>query len=161
MLWLMLWQKLWRLLGIIPILLGTFFAMQTPTPDIFINGNGKLWAVNFREGMQISNRRKTFASAEWYKSVGQIEFKPLPRQDVYEVKGKTVSFNCKDADIVFDLIKPRKNSKAALTAKPCDKKLFLTVEQLLNGGTHTIYINDGNIRTENVEQFNGDRLWTR
>ena len=27
-------------------------------------------------------------------------------------------------------------------------------------GTHAIYIQNGNIWTENVEQFRGDRLWT-
>lgn len=159
MLWLMLWQTRWRIFGLLPIFAGVYFAMQTPLPDIIIKENGKLWAVDFPDGLHITNRRKTFASQQWYKSSGQKDFLPLKRQDVYEVGGKTVSFNCQDADLIFDLVKPR--GKKKLEAKPCDKKLFLTIDELLKNGTHTIYIENGNIRTENVKQFVGDRLWTK
>jgi competence protein ComEC len=163
MLWLMIWQTSWRLLGFVPILLGFFFAIQTPIFDIVIKENGKLWAVNLEGKLHITNRRKTFASEQWYKSIGQTDFLPLPRQDVYMVAGKTVSFNCQDADLIFDLVMPRGKNKAE--AKPCEKPVFLSIDELKKNGTHTIYIGDkalgGNIRTENVKQFTGDRLWTR
>lgn len=157
MLWLFLWQTRWRALGFAPIFLGVFLATQTPTADIFIKENGKLWAVNLGGELHISNRRKTFASKGWYKSIGEQDFHKLDRQDVYEVEGKTVSFNCSEADLVFNLVKKRGQKEPP----PCDKDELVTLEDLKKNGSFAIYIDGSNIWTENVEQFRGDRLWTR
>ncbi|MES2120808.1 MAG: ComEC/Rec2 family competence protein [Pseudomonadota bacterium] len=43
--WLCLWTRRWRLLGLAPIVLGAIGALAAPTPDLLITGDGKHLAL--------------------------------------------------------------------------------------------------------------------
>ena len=40
-LWLIIWQRKWRILGALPIIIGLLLPLFQPKPDIFINANGR------------------------------------------------------------------------------------------------------------------------
>ena len=55
-LWLCLWQKRWRYLGLIPILIGAFYPFYTPKPDIMIAPDASEWAARLDDGtLAVSN----------------------------------------------------------------------------------------------------------
>ncbi|PIR34419.1 MAG: hypothetical protein COV36_00920 [Alphaproteobacteria bacterium CG11_big_fil_rev_8_21_14_0_20_44_7] len=151
MIWLFIWQKAWRLIGVVFIAGGLILAANVEKPDVIIAENGKLYALAIDGKLHFSNRRKSFKSDEWRGAFGQEEILKLPKQDVYEVDGKTVSFNCAEADIVADV-----------KGQGCKgKQLTISLQELQSKGGHVVYIRDGNIRLENVAEARGERLWTR
>jgi competence protein ComEC len=44
--WLCLWRTRWRLLGVLPCILGATAALLTPKPDLLISGDGRHLALN-------------------------------------------------------------------------------------------------------------------
>ncbi|MGQ0559605.1 MAG: ComEC/Rec2 family competence protein [Sphingosinicella sp.] len=49
-LWICLWRTRWRRLGLLPILIGSAWALSTPTPDILITGDGRHVALRTEQG---------------------------------------------------------------------------------------------------------------
>jgi competence protein ComEC len=49
-LWLLLWHTSWRRLGLVPIAIGTAWAIATPAPDLLVTGDGRHLALRTADG---------------------------------------------------------------------------------------------------------------
>lgn len=49
-LWLALWRTDWRLLGLVPIAIGTAWTLLTPAPDVLVTGDGRHVALRMTDG---------------------------------------------------------------------------------------------------------------
>jgi competence protein ComEC len=49
-LWLALWRTRWRTLGLVPVAIGTIWALATPAPDLVVTGDGKHLALRISTG---------------------------------------------------------------------------------------------------------------
>lgn len=123
-LWLCIWQKRWRLLGIAPVALGIMLAMLAPRPDIMIAPEFANWAVRLDDESWLTRQggEKNFVIKQWQQQAGAAEFANLAeapeteqmRCDAlgcrYQAKGQTVLFvqdaaalaeDCGTADLII------------------------------------------------------------
>jgi competence protein ComEC len=79
-LWLCLWGARWRLLGLVPILVGLALAPMTTTPDVLIGAGGSLVAVRGSDGRLavLGGRRARFELERWLEH----DADPRPPGDV-------------------------------------------------------------------------------
>jgi competence protein ComEC len=49
-LWICLWHKSWRRLGLVPLGLGALWALTTPAPDLIVTGDGRHLALRDADG---------------------------------------------------------------------------------------------------------------
>ena len=77
--WLCLWQKKWRYLGIIPIILGTFLAYKTPLPNLIIDGKMQYFAIyDEKKGLFFSKKMKeTSRVKSLMQKMAQNDFKTV------------------------------------------------------------------------------------
>ncbi len=91
-LWLMLWQKNWRLLGIIPIIFGIYLGYKTPIPKILIDEERKLFAFYYNKKLIFAKPTKSKQASVWAKRLGLDEFYNL--EDLSEEEKKDLQMNC-------------------------------------------------------------------
>lgn len=79
-LWLCLWQRRWRLLGLLPLALGMASSAWTPPPDLLLSGEGRLAAVRAADGAMLftSLRAERFSAEQWRDRAGVVEGQALP-----------------------------------------------------------------------------------
>ena len=56
--WLCLWTRRWRLLGLMPVVIGAAGAMASPTPDLLVTGDGRHLAVVRPDGTPLILRER-------------------------------------------------------------------------------------------------------
>jgi competence protein ComEC len=97
-LWLCLWQKRWRYLGLIPILIGAFYPFYTPKPDIMIAPDASEWAARLDDGtLAVSNLdRATFITSQWQQRLGNV-----PVVDVTALPPSETQLRCDEAGCVY------------------------------------------------------------
>ncbi|MES2677853.1 MAG: ComEC/Rec2 family competence protein [Pseudomonadota bacterium] len=91
-LWLMLWKKTWRLLGLIPISLGIYLAYQTPIPNLLIDQNKKMVAFYDHKKLIFLKPTKSKQAMVWAKKLGLNEFKNI--DDLNEEEKQNLQMNC-------------------------------------------------------------------
>jgi competence protein ComEC len=81
-LWLCLWRRRWRLVGLAAVAAGLASPAVTRPPDILVAGDGKLLAVRATDGaLAFSSPRASRWTAEmWLRRAGQFERRPWPRR---------------------------------------------------------------------------------
>ncbi len=86
-LWLCLWQKNWRYLGFIAIIIGLFLAFTTPLPNLIIDGKRQFFAIyNEEKGLFFSKKvRKSFRVKNLIKKMGQKDFKTIDKMKDEEI----------------------------------------------------------------------------
>jgi len=168
-LWLCLWQKRWRLLGIPVILAGFLSVLSLQRPDVLVTNNGKLMAIITEEGMALSSRRREkFAADVWagrlgfkVKEAGRLKNFPSAlcgemgctvtlknRRISYVWEPAAVFEECLSTDI---LITPEK-------APPtCQAALILDKQSLRKTGSVSVQLSPLRVRT--VEEVRGQRPW--
>lgn len=123
-LWLCIWQKRWRLLGIAPVMLGIMLAVVAPRPDIMIAPEFANWAVRLEDESWLTRQggEKNFVIKQWQQQAGAADFINLieaPETEqmrcdalacLYQAKGQTVLFvqdaaalaeDCGAADLII------------------------------------------------------------
>lgn len=115
-LWLCIWQRRWRLLGIAPVVLGVVLAVLAPRPDIMIAPEFANWAVRLEDESWLTRQggEKNFIIKQWQQQAGAADFANLAeapeteqmRCDAlgcrYQAKGQTVLFVLDAAALVED-----------------------------------------------------------
>ena len=173
-LWLCLWRKPWRLVGLGIASIGLLMAGSTPRPDVLIGRDGKLLAVRTSaDSLSVTGGNKASYSLEqWLRADGDPRdpvsvlksggFKCDELACIADVKGKTVAFvrhpaaldeECARADIVVSQIP---------LGRPCPNAR-VTVDRfdLWADGAHALYLDGQSIRVETVAQSRGTRPWSR
>ncbi len=145
-LWLLIWQKKWRYAGLAFIFAGMLSLAFVKQPDIIINDNGKLFAVNRDGKLYLSNMRSSFAAREWLAHFAQEKPLKLPKVESYEVKGYRMEIR-NSGTPEFRIYNPK------------FRVLTITAAELAKEGTHNIYFTETGIIVKTVSSTRGKRLW--
>ena len=73
--WLCIWQKRWRFLGVIPFILGTLSFLITPRPDVFVADDGITVAVRLADNHMVvrAKSREDFTVQSWHQRNGHMQ----------------------------------------------------------------------------------------
>jgi competence protein ComEC len=171
-LWCALWSTRWRLLGLVPIVLGLMLAPTGRRPDVLIGRGAATIAVRTDSGRlaALAGRGANFELARWLEHDGDS-------RSLAEVV-KSQAFHC-DAQgctaRVRGLLLALTNSPAALRddcvaaailvikfAKPrgcAPPGTVIDADDIQRNGAHALYLEDGQVRTETVADARGGRPW--
>jgi competence protein ComEC len=181
-LWLCLWRRQWRALGLLPIAAGIATAFFVRTPDILVSEDGKLVAVQAPGGELVlsSARGNRFSRERWLLQAGQeAELpwtmrasgeEPAEERDwlrcdslgcLYRPHGRLVAIvfepealaeDCARAELVVSAVPARRACRGAL--RVVDRF------DLWREGAHAIWLRgDGGVRIETVRANQGERPW--
>jgi competence protein ComEC len=172
-LWCTLWGTRWRLLGVIPIVLGLMLAPTGRRPDVLIGRGAELVAVRGQDGAlsALAGRGSTFELARWLEHDGDSRstseagkaraFRCDAEGCTAVVKGLTVAVpasapalrdDCaKAAILVLKTTRPR--GCTAPTA-------IIDARDIAEQGAHAIYIEAGRLRIGTVAAQRGRRPWS-
>jgi competence protein ComEC len=171
-LWLMIWRRPWRLLGLAAIGAGVAASSFHDKPDIFVDRDAKVVAVRDKDGrlQAPKTRRAYYAVAQWLKADGDSR---TPKEastgagwqcDAYScislVKGQLVSFIAKPDAIRDDC------ERAAILVAPMDirppcpaPKIILDRGALWEKGSAAISITKSGIAAAVASERRGVRPW--
>lgn len=177
-LWLALWRRLWRVAGLLPILIG--FALWSPgqRPDILIDREGAVAAVRMADGrLAATTRRSSYALKEWLQHEGDLRTpkeagnnKPM-RCDrhgcaYYEAERPRIAFpqdmealadDCEVADIIIARVPVRPTMRTG-----CRAALILDRFDLWRGGATSItFMPDGSMQVKTARAIRGERPWVQ
>ncbi len=178
-LWLCLWRRRWRLLGLAAVLAGLASLPLNRPPDVLASDDGRLLAVRAADGgLWLSSRRRGRFNAEtWLRRAGEAEGQTWPRSGaaangalscdslgcIYRkggwkvalVKdGRALDEDCRLADVVISLV--------SLPDRLCrDPAAVIDRSDLWRDGGHAVWLEEGGVRVESVENVRGRRPWTR
>ncbi|MGE3622678.1 MAG: ComEC/Rec2 family competence protein [Bdellovibrionales bacterium] len=173
-LWLCLWRTRWRLMGVVPVLIGMLYPFYTPVPDFMVSPDGKMWAARLDDGRLAAStlKREKFITEQWQEGLGHPElvdarellkdFEQL-RCDklgcVYRKQGHVLAMpqvesaaleDCRLADTVI----------APFLIDACEAPAVIDDDALWRHGAHVIYFTDGNMRIVNERDRRGMRPWS-
>ncbi|HWB46538.1 MAG TPA: ComEC/Rec2 family competence protein [Hyphomicrobiaceae bacterium] len=172
-LWLTLWRTRWRLLGLIPMLVGLALAPTAARPDLLVGRDVGLVAVRGADGelSALAERGAMFELARWLETDGSR------RPPAEAAKGQ--AFHCDEAGCtarVKGLLLAVANTPEALRddcaaaaivvlkfARPtrCARPaIVIDAGDVRRRGTHALYLEDGRIRIETLADTRGARPWT-
>ncbi len=175
-LWLCLWRRRWRLLGVPAMALGVALAAWPGgVPDVLVSGSGRLMAVKDADGrLALSTRRvERFAGDVWLRRAGQRTAARWPREEgadgalacdglgcIYRAGGLVVALendaaarfdDCAVADVVVSAVPVR---------GPCPSaRVIIDRFDLWRSGAHALWFENGSVRVETVRDRQGERPW--
>jgi competence protein ComEC len=171
-LWCALWGTRWRLIGLVPIVLGLMLAPTGRRPDVLIGRGGSIVAVRTDTGQlsALAGRGSNFELARWLEHDGDSR----PPAEV----AKASAFRCDSHGCtarVKGVLLAVANSPVALR-DDCAVAAILVVkfarpkscappgpaidtEDLSTRGAHALRIDGRQIRIETVADTRGDRPW--
>ena len=176
-LWMCLWRRRWRLLGLAGIAAGLAAIAVTQPPDILVDGRGRLLAVRGADGSVAFStfRRERFIRGIWLRRFGQDEARAIwpkngTRPDqrlscdlqgcLYRVGGRVAALaygegalaeDCWIADVVVSIVPVRRACPA--TVDVIDRF------DLWRHGGHALWLDATGVRIETVNGSRGDRPW--
>jgi competence protein ComEC len=176
-LWLLLWARPWRLLGLIAIAGGVMLSPFEKRPDLYIGRDGVTVAVRGADGRlsALASRGSAFEVARWLDRDGDRRT-PAEVSDakaftcdrigcVARLKGHVIAVattpatlrdDCKVADVLilrFVLPQP-----CGTEAKP--RQITITPVHLTRAGAHALTVVDGTFSLETVAERRGRRPWS-
>ncbi len=172
-LWLVIWRRPWRLLGLAVIGIGVAMTSIHGRPDVLVDRYGKVVAIRDREGklQAPKSRRGYYALGQWLKADGDGR---TPKEAsrgaggwrcdktacVVMVKGKQVSQTMKREAVQEDC------QRAAILATPLDLYLPCRAPEVLldrgalwEKGAAAIWIREGRIIVRRAATSRGVRPW--
>jgi competence protein ComEC len=173
-LWLCLWQRRWRLIGLVPMAAGYATLLFIAPPDILIAGDGQLVAVRAADGgyMPSDLGGDPWTEENWTQHEGVALDAAWPRHGassdsrlscdgddcVYRMRGMTVAIvrrgtsigrACDTADLVI--------SPAA--AEDCEGARLIDGIATRQRGGHAVWLAPDGILIESVADWRGHRPW--
>jgi competence protein ComEC len=172
-LWLVIWRRPWRLLGLAAIGIGVALTSIHGKPDVLVDRDGKVVAIRDRYGklQAPKSRRGFYALGQWLRadgdgrtpkeaSTGAGGWRCDKTACVVMVKGKQVSHTMKREAVQEDC------ERAAILATPLDlylpcpaPKVLLDRGALWEKGAAAIWIKDGRIIVKRAAGPRGVRPW--
>jgi competence protein ComEC len=185
-LWLCLWQRRWRWLGIIGLVLGTASPWLVAQPDLLVSSDGRLLAARAAEAGRYYFSTATprgFIAETWWERLGSPPLYPWPalrRNDSAGRAGTDGSLRCdpegcswrRDGFLVALPRQPQaitqdcRHADAVIAAQMAVRyrcpaaKVVIDRNDLWRSGTHALYLDAGRgIRSVSVAQTRGHRPW--
>jgi competence protein ComEC len=171
-LWCALMRTRWRILGLVPIVLGLMLAPTGQRPDVLIGRGGSTVAVRTDAGRlsALAGRGSNFELTRWLEHDGDARpqaeaakataFRCDPQGCTARVKGLLLAVASTPAALRDDC--PASSILVLRFPRPksCSPNgVAIDVEAIRTGGTHALYIGTDRIRIETVTEFRGDRPW--
>jgi competence protein ComEC len=176
-LWLCLWQRRWRLLGLAPAAIGFVLLAFVRPPDILVSGDAKLMAVAGEDGQLVlsSARAEQFTAEQWMRRAGQLDAQAWPQSGtaaggrlrcdplgcIYRAEGRVIALarslgalaeDCQVAELVI-------STEPVRVACPSAARVVDRFDLWRNGG-YAVWLDDDGLRVESVEAWRGERPWT-
>jgi competence protein ComEC len=167
-LWLCLWKRSWRLIGLAGMAGGLLIAVLHRPPDLLVSADGRNVAARTAAGALAfagpESRGGASLRASWAKLAGEGDSLPAwPTANVctdfacrWQVAGRTVILarrrgaDCAQAALVL----------AAAPGATCTG-LTIDYTRLRQGGNLAVWLASDAIRMESVTDWQGDRPWRR
>jgi competence protein ComEC len=175
-LWLCLWRRRWRFLGLAAIAAGLASVAVSRPPDVLVDGDAKLMAVRAEDGALLlsSGRSGRFRAGVWLRRAGQREVLTWPGGGatadgrlacdglgcVYRAGGQTVALvqdgralaeDCRLASVIVSLVPVR---------GPCPAPLRVIDRfDLWREGGHALWLGPDGVRIRSVRAWQGERPW--
>ncbi len=177
-LWLCLWRRRWRLLGLVPMAVALLLAALHRPPDVLVTGDARLVAVRAGDGGLLVNtlRAARFERRVWLARGGGGVARRWPppgeasddgtlRCDslgcVYTAKGRRVGLalaagalpeDCARVDALVSLVPVRRRCpRPAVVVDRFD---------LWRAGAHALWLDGGAVRVSSVAEAQGERPWS-
>jgi competence protein ComEC len=171
-LWIALWRRGWRWLGLIPIIAGIIFVPMVHPPDILVAQDGRTVALRLDNGRLALMQKPTdkYAAASWLRRAGDDR---LPDEAIggpglkcdalgciahlrgtlvaVDTRAEALSEDCANADVVISAVPAHR-----LCNGP---RLVVDHRDALFGGAHAIWLGPS-LRIEKAEDARGLRPWT-
>ncbi len=175
-LWLTLWSRGWRVLGIIPVALGLLFAPGQLRPDILVGRDGTTVAVRDKGGRlsALASRGSSFELARWLEADGDrrtasdaaaaMAFRCDPLGCVGESGGRRVVIaanaaafrdDCATAGVI--ILKVRRTRGCGVGGAT----VLIDPASLEAEGAHAVYLTGATPVVATVRATRGDRPWSR
>ncbi len=176
-LWLAIWRRSWRMLGLLPMAAGGLMLLFPQGPDVFVDRDGKNIALITRQGEldTLFPRRAKFAQESWARSRGIVHGQHLPDRsrfkcDVFACvaelhNGIIVSYildrrafeeECQSADIVVSSFSAPRRLKRWCE----DGAAIIDRRALREGGAHAINLTSNGFELDVANDHRGRRPWT-
>lgn len=177
-LWLCLWRRRWRFLGVPVLILGLFSLAASDPPHILVSGDGKLAAVRAEDGQWLfsSARKARWTARSWQRMTGREKYSLWPDHGrspdgrlscdalgcLYRAEGKTVALvsredafdeDCAVAQLVLATVPLRGACNGPSRVVDCF--------DLWRNGAYAVWLDGGKIRVKNVRESRGDRPWVQ
>jgi len=175
--WLCLWRGLWRFWGLFGVMFGMAALLVVESPDVLVDGRGKLLAVRGATGdLTVSSLRSApFSREQWMRRDGQGSTPSLwPRTGfstdghlacdhlgcIYRTSGNVVALvqspealseDCRTANVVISTVPVRGPCPVAET--------IVDRFDLWRSGAHAFWLKQGKVLVESVNDSRGDRPW--
>ena len=159
-LWLCLWEKGWRWLGLISIIIGSLSMVNLNKPEMLVNEDGKVIAIkdNYNNMVILPSRGKVFTKQLWLEKTASQTLpknKKILLKKIYQGKAiapKWLDLSCNRESCLYKhRIKIVKNKEIRID----NRKLDLT-----GSGGVAIYL-DKTAKIKSVRGYIGDRLWNK
>lgn len=176
-LWLCLWRRRWRHLGLAAILAGLATVPLSRGPDIIVSEDARLMAVRLSDGrLSLSNAvRERFHAGIWLERAGQSDAEPWPAGGstpdhrltcdslgcVYRVAGLEIALlrdgqaleeDCRRADILVSAVPVRGRC-------PHPRPVIDRFDLWRNGAT-ALWVDRDRVRIQTVADGQGNRPWS-
>ncbi len=172
-LWLLLWTRPWRWLGVLPMLAGLAFAFTAAEPDVLVDEKGKVTAVRGASGdLVVLGGAKSFARETWLRRDAQNEhesgaaeqpacdrlgciYRPPGRPDLPIAlvrSAEALDEDCGTARIVISAVPVFRRCR--------DPLVVIDRFDLWRGGAHALWIDNDGITIQSAAQAQGNRPWS-
>jgi competence protein ComEC len=174
-LWLCIWTRRWRWLGLAPVALGYASLLLARPPDLLVAGEGSLVAVRSADGSYLvsSARREAFVRETWTRRGAGETGAPWPATGAsadgrltcaaescrYTARGRIVALirdedalrrDCAGADLVVSPVP---------AWRLCRGPVIIDSIDIRRKGAHAVWLDAGGIRIETVADWRGVRPW--
>jgi len=178
LLWLCIWRRRWRLIGIAPIAAGLVLAMVARGPDILVDGEARLMAARDDTGaLWLSSRQRArFTGKSWLRLGGQEGSNAWPLREgtaennmrcdalgcrqriqdqwvAFVLDARALAEDCANADVVISVVPVRGSCPSAHTV--------VDRFDVWRNGSVAIWLEPGGARIASVREVRGNRPWTR
>ena len=162
--WLCLWQQPWRRWGLFPIVLVCGLAFFNDSPDILIDGQGKIASFYEPPILYVSSLRKgKFTADMWSKNVA------ASRIQLLSCKEGSCERNIREIPIVISFLKERQpciKGAVLIRLEPSQRacpeaRSVIDWYDLWRGGSHALWIRSQGIHLKKVRPSSGHRPWER
>ncbi|MER2520671.1 MAG: ComEC/Rec2 family competence protein [Bdellovibrionales bacterium] len=172
--WLCLWRRRWRWLGLAPILIGAMYPLVTPLPDLLVAPDGKQWAARVEDGrLAVANLdREAFTVTQWQQRLGNPE-----TLDIHDLPASEHALRCDEAGcalrragvtVALPILEPAALEDCELAdlviapfdIRDCAGKRVIDWSAFRAHGAYALYVERGALRLEASRLGRGARPWS-
>ena len=175
-LWLCLWRRHWRYLGVPVVAAGLVAAALSRPPDIQVDEDAKLIAVRAADGgLMLSSQRAAKMHADsWVRRAGNLLSEPWPKQGtspdgrlscdelgcLYRARGQVAALarsegaiaeDCSAVAVIVSLVPLRHSCAGA--------KAAIDRFNLWRNGAYAIWLDPGRVTVASARRWQGRRPW--